>query len=135
MLLADTSGLLALLDRGEPEHASVTSAVEADDGPIVVLDFALAELDYLVLTRLGPKAELGLLEQLTEGVFVREPVTEADLRRAAAIGRRYREHALGLTDTAQMAVAERLGCPVLTLDRRHFELFRDKKGRPLTLLP
>ena len=135
MLLADTSGLLALLDRGERDHTRVTEAVEEDAGPLLVLDLALAELDHLVLSRLGTKAELGLLEQLAEGVFVREPVSEADLRRAMAIARRYREHALGLTDTAQMAVAERLACPVLTLDRRHFELFRDKKGRPLTLLP
>ena len=40
-----------------------------------------------------------------------------------------------MTDAAVMGVAERLGAPVLTLDRRHFGAFRDRKGTALALLP
>ncbi len=62
--------------------------------------------------------------------------TGGDLRRAAEISARYPEHQLGLTDTTLLAVAERLhGTPVVMLDRGHFSLFRDRKGKPLQLLP
>jgi len=49
---------------------------------------------------------------------------------------KYRDLQLGLTDTALMAVAERLGpAPVLTLDRRRFAPFRTKRRGALRLLP
>jgi uncharacterized protein len=49
---------------------------------------------------------------------------------------RLAEHQLGITDATLMALAERLDrCPVLTLDRRHFSIFRDRRGRSLRLLP
>ena len=38
MILADTSGLLALLDEGEPRHEEVRGAVEADSGPLLTID-------------------------------------------------------------------------------------------------
>ena len=134
MLLCDTSGLLALLDSGERAHRRVRNAVETNAGPLLAIDFVLAELDHLLLHRLGPSAEGRFLEQVAKGVFLREGVSDPDFARASTIARRYREHEIGLTDAALMAVAERLRCPVLTLDR-HFELFRDRRGSPLTLVP
>ena len=135
MILADTSGLLALLDSGEPEHRLVSRAIEKERGPLVVIDVVLAETDYLIRTRLGREAARAFLDQVLEGVFLREEVTDGDLRRAAEIDDRYRDQDHGLTDACLMAVAERLSRRVLTLDRRHFEPFRTKKGNPLELLP
>ena len=135
MIVADTSGLLALLDEGEAEHARVRQAVEKHSGPLVTTDLVLAKLDYLLLKRLGPDAEIAFVEQLVEGALLRELVTDADLAHAAAINLKYRDLELGLTDTALMAVAERLGpAPVLTLDRRHFAPFRTKRRGALKLL-
>lgn len=45
------------------------------------------------------------------------------------------DQSLGLTDATLMALAERLRAPVLTLDWRHFGLYRDRRGKPLELLP
>jgi predicted nucleic acid-binding protein len=136
VIIADTSGLLSLLDRGEPEHSRVLRVLQARPGPLLVTDFVLAETDYLILKRLGAKAERDFVDQLNEGVLVREAVTGADLRRAAEILGRYPEHDLGLTDATVMAVAERLKkAAVLTLDRRHFSVFRTRGGQALTLLP
>ena len=136
MMVLDTSGLLALLDSGEREHARSSDAVRKDRGPLVVIDFVLAETDYLVLHRLGRAAERGFLAQLLEGVFLREAVTDADLRRAQEIAERFGDQDLGLTDASLMAVTERLdGHKVLTLDRRHFAPFLDRRGRPLDLHP
>jgi uncharacterized protein len=136
MIVLDTSGLLALLDRGEPEHTRAMAAVEKDGGPLILLDMVLAETDYLILRRLGREAERAFLAQILDGVFVREPVTEHDLQRADEIIEAYRDHPIGLTDASVLAVAERLGeRRVLTLDHRHFRAFRDRKGRALELLP
>lgn len=136
MIVLDTSGLLALLDRGEPDHARAMRAIAAHRGPLVAIDFVLAETDYLVLRRLGRRAERNFVDQLLQGVFLREPLAEADLRRAREIALRFGDQDIGLTDAAVMAVAERLGTSrVLTLDLRHFAPFRDRRGRPLELLP
>jgi predicted nucleic acid-binding protein len=135
VIVADTSGLVALLDAGEAEHARVHEALEGDSGPLVTTDFVLAETDYLILRRLGDEAERAFVSQLRDGTVHREAVTRADLDRAAEILERYADHHLGLTDASLMAVAERLRARVLTLDRRHFSIFRDRKGRALSLLP
>jgi hypothetical protein len=136
VILVDTSGLLALLDRGEPEHARVTAALRHERGPLVVTDLVLAEADFLILKRLGRAAEGEFVAQVVEGVFLREAVTDLDLRRAQEIGSRYADLALGLTDATLMALGERLRVRrVLTLDRRHFATFRDHRGRALELVP
>lgn len=135
MILADTSGLLALLDRGEPRHDDACAAVEADSGPLLTIDFVLAETDFLLRSRLGDRAAQAFLEQLSAGALQREAVEAPDLLRAVAILDQFRDQAFGLTDATLMSVAERLGAPVLTLDRRHFGVFRDRKGAALVLLP
>ncbi len=96
----------------------------------------LAELDYLLLRRLGRKAEGNFLAQLVSGAIVREPTTDADITRAREIVLRFDDQELGLTDAALMAVAERLQTRrVLTLDHRHFAAHRDRKGRAIEILP
>jgi predicted nucleic acid-binding protein len=135
VIVLDTTGLVALLDRGERSHIRVRQLIDSEPGPLLVLDLVLAETDHLILHRLGAKAERAFLAQLMEGGLVREPLTHDDLQRVAAIATRFSDHAFGLTDCAVMAVAERLGAKVLTLDRRHFSLFRTRRGKALTLLP
>jgi len=135
VILLDTSGLLAALDRGEPDHARVQRAIESHPGPLLVLDVVLAETDFLVLKRLGRKAERAFLDQLVGGVLHRESLRDGDLKRAREIVEWFDDQAVGLTDAALMAVAERLAVPVLTLDRRHFVSFRTRRGKALTLLP
>lgn len=136
VLLVDSSGLLAAIDAGEPEHGRVSELIARDRRPLVVTDYVIAEVDYLVMHRLGLQAEHAFIEQVLDGIFSREPVTDADLRRALEIGARFSEHNLGITDATMMAVGERLGArQVLTLDRRHFSVYRNRRGRALDLLP
>jgi predicted nucleic acid-binding protein len=136
MIVLDTSGLLCLLDAGEKEHKRAAAVLEGDPGPFVTIDFVLAETDYLILRRLGAAAERAFLAQVIAGAILREEVGTADLRRARSIAEHYQDHDLGLTDAALMAVCERLDSRrVLTLDHHHFAIFRDRRGRPLQLLP
>lgn len=136
VLLVDSSGLLSAIDAGEPDHARVRAWLEQDRRPLIVTDYVVAEVDYLVLRRLGFEAEQAFVDQILDGTFRREPVGDADIQRAQQIAARFKDQALGLTDASLMALSERLGArDVLTLDHRHFSLFRDSKGRALRLLP
>jgi len=136
MLLVDSSCLLAALDAGEPDHKRVHEIIARQATTLLVTDFVLAEVDYLVLKRLGVGAEQDFIQQVLDGIFVREPITAEDLLRASEIASDYSEHRLGITDTSLMALSERKRVhEILTLDRRHFGLFRDRRGGAPTLLP
>jgi predicted nucleic acid-binding protein len=135
-MLVDSSGVLAALDAGEPDHEDVLAAIEADERPLRITDFVIAEVDFLILKRLGPAAEQRFLEQINEGIFRRETVTDDDVLRATEIIEQFEEHRFGITDATIMALSERLGISeVLTLDARHFTVFRDRRGKALTILP
>ena len=69
----------------------------------------LPEIDYLVASELGPRAQEGFLADLADGSFAVEHGRHEDLVRAQAIGRKYRSLRLGLVDAVVIAVAERTG--------------------------
>lgn len=136
MIIADTSGLLALFNRSEPRHAEVRDAVGAADETLVVSPFVLAELDYLVSTRLGVDAELAVLEEVAGGAYVLPTWDVDDTREAAEVVARYADQAVGLTDASLVVLADRYRTRrVLTLDRRHFEVLRPLGGGRFRLLP
>jgi hypothetical protein len=126
----------ALVDRGEPAHRRAHRAIARKRGPLVVIDLVLAETDHLVLRRVGRAAEHAFVAQLVKGVFLREPLQDADLTGAQRILRRCSDQDLGLTDACVRAVADRLRTRrILTLDHRHFGTYRDARGHGHELLP
>ncbi len=136
MIIADTSGLLAFFNRSEPRHAAVTEAIEASPGPVVVSPFVLAELDYLVATRMGVEAELSIMTELASGAYALAEFGVTDLAMAAEIIDRYRDPQIGLTDASLVVLADRFRTSkVLTLDRRHFSVLRALSGEPFEILP
>ena len=57
-LICDTGGIDALYDADDIHHIAVRAVVEAEAGPLYLPSILLAELDYLLTTRLGPDAAL-----------------------------------------------------------------------------
>ena len=134
MILADTSGLLSLYNRREPTHPSVAEAVAQEQGPLVVSPYVVAELDYLVSTRLGADAEQRVLAELASPAYVLAAIDRDDLRACTELVSRY--PGIGVTDASMLVLADRLGIDrVLTLDRRHFEMVRSPSGRALAIVP
>ena len=134
MILADTSGLLSLYNRREATHPSVAEAVAQEPGPFVVSPYVVAELDYLVATRLGADAEQRVLAELASPAYVLAAVDRDDLRACTDLISRYA--GIGVTDASMLVLADRLGIDrVLTLDRRHFEAARTPSGRALAIVP
>lgn len=132
MITLDTSALLALLNRGDPQHDRIVSQVAAEPGPFVLPVSMLGELGYLVERR-APFGALAAFLRDIENAAYRLDCGEQDFPRISALVARYADLPLGLVDAAVIACAERNGGRVLTLDLRHFGVVA-REGR-LTILP
>lgn len=136
MIVADTSGLLALFNAREPRHDDVRKAVERDPDPMVVSPYVVAEIHYLVATRLGVDAELKVLNELAGGAYHLAGMEETDLQAAAAVVEQYRDQDIGVTDASLVVLAARHRTKsILTLDHRHFSVLRPLGGGRFRLLP
>jgi hypothetical protein len=136
VIVADTSGLLALFNRREPAHEAVREAVEAAVEPLVVSPYVLAEVDYLVGTRLGVEAELQVLNELAGGAYLLAGLDARDVGAAAALIDRYRDQDIGVADASIVILADRHRTrSVLTLDHRHFSVLRPLDGGRFRVLP
>lgn len=136
MLICDTSGLLAYFDASDAHHARVAATIAVDPGPFVVSPYVLAELDYLVATRRGVAAEVGVLAELAGGAWDLPGLDAADLRQAQAVIHRYQDQGIGLADASLAVLAARYRTErLLTLDHRHFRVVRTLAGKPFKLLP
>lgn len=136
MILLDTSGLLAAIDSSQNQHAEAAAALREAGGPLLLSPFVLAELDYLLASRVSAKAQRALLDEVARGAYQLESFTAADVASATAVIRRYRNLVIGLADASIVVLAERHGLlDVLTLDRRHFQVLRGPEGRRFRLRP
>jgi predicted nucleic acid-binding protein len=96
----------------------------------------LAEIDYLLRSRIGNRAVSKFLEGIQTGGYVLESFTAADVNRCYSLLQTYASLNLGLADAAVIATADRLGTRrILTVDERHFRAVRCVAGAPFTLLP
>jgi uncharacterized protein len=136
VIIADTSGLLALFNKVEPDHSQVAQLVIAGNDQLVVSPYVLAELDYLVGTRIGTTAELAVLRELATGAYHLATIDLDQLATAADLVDRYRDQQISLTDASLVVLAERYRTRrVLTLDRRRFTMLRPLAGGTFELLP
>ena len=135
-MIVDTSALLAFFDTDEPDNAAVTTIVESATETLVVSPYVLAELDYLVASRLGVSAELAVLRELAGGAWDLAAFAAADLAQARAIVERYADQSIGLADASIVILAARYQTrTVVTLDRRHFGVVRPIDGGVFKILP
>lgn len=124
--LLDTGFLLAVIDADDSLHAACASALEAESAPLLP-DVVLPELAYLILRELGYPALTTLLRSVATGELVQLKSAPQDLERAAEILEKYADSRVDFVDCAIVAMAERLNLnKILTVDRRHFTMFRPK---------
>lgn len=136
MLILDTSGLLAAIDSAQHQHAQAREALESEAGPFLLSPFVLAELDYLLATKVGALEQLALLAEVARGAFRPEPFTNADVGAALDTLERYKDLDLGIADASNAVLAARHATrDILTLDERHFRAVTTPEGTPFSLLP
>jgi uncharacterized protein len=121
LIVADTGAIVALIDSDDRHHEVVRDLHAADPGAWILPWAILPEVDYLLATQVGVRAQDAFLTDVASGAFVVDWGHPGDLQRARALHTKYRKLALGLVDGVVMAVAERLGAEaIVTLDLRHF---------------
>jgi predicted nucleic acid-binding protein len=136
VILLDTSGLLAAIDASQRRHDEAAAALNEADPPWILSPFVLAEIDYLLATRVDVMAEQALLGEVSRGVYRLEPFDADSVGEANRVIGRYRDLTIGLADASIAVLATRYGVrDVLTLDERHFRAMRGPGGRPFRLLP
>ncbi len=135
-MIADTSALLAFFDRDEPDHEAVARILGDTTEPLVVSPYVVAELDYLVASRLGTPAELAVLDELAGGAWELAGFGVDDVTQARAVIERYADQSIGIADASNVVLAMRYRTrTVVTLDHRHFDVLRPLDGGRFALLP
>lgn len=109
--------------------------MEEVQAPYLLSPFVLAELDYLLATRVSQAAQEALLGEVARGAFRLETFTSHDVQRALAVMQKYSDLEIGLADASIVVLAERHGSDrVLTLDERHFRVLQ-ADSEPFRLIP
>jgi predicted nucleic acid-binding protein len=127
VIVLDTSGLVAFVDRRDSSHLAAFSTLKRDRGIRVIPATTLCESTYLIDRNLGMVALAALIEDIQVGAYLVD-CGENDFSRIRELVFRYRDLRLGFADAAVIACAERLGAPVLTFDKRHFSVVA-REGR------
>ncbi len=134
-VLLDTGFLLAVLDADDDLHDVCVAALQEEAEPLLP-DMVLPELAFMVLRELGYPVLVRFLRSLSGGELAVVRATEQDLTRTAAVLEKYADSRVDFVDCVIVAVAERLNVRrVLTVDRRHFGLFRPKHCPAFEIAP
>lgn len=135
-LVLDAGVLFAQADAADPEHEVAATLLQAETGPLITSQFALAEADYLILDRLGVDAEAAFLDDLVAGTFLADCLDRDELRAARDLAHRYRDLELGIADASLLVLAARhRTVRIATLDRNDFLAVRPLYGDAFELLP
>lgn len=119
VITIDTSGIMALVNRLDPNHAHAEAALRRQHGDFFIPVGVLTEMGYMIERKLGQRALQLFLADLVAGAYELDCAT-GDLPRVVQLTRRYADLPLGMADAMVIACAERHGGRVLTFDHRHF---------------
>ena len=132
--VVDSGALYAAVDLDDANHGPCVRVLQEPGLRLVIPALVIAEVTYLVATRLDPLTEARFLTSLAD-YEVRCPEPD-DWKRISALVAKYRNLPLGGTDASVIVLAERLRTSlIITTDLRDFGVVRDAAGHPFQLLP
>ena len=133
--LLDTGVLLAAIAENDALHE--ICALALDEEPDLLLpEVVLPELAYLLIRDMGYAPLVGFLRSVATGDLPTVSLKPTDFERAAELVEKYADAHIDFVDCAIVALAERLNITrVLTVDRRHFSLFRPRHCQTIEIVP
>jgi hypothetical protein len=132
-VLVDAGPLVALLDRGDPEHEWCVAALKTLRDPLVTVWPAFTEAMYL----LGASwpAQKALWSRLETDALALAPLDETDAPGMRVLMEKYRDLPMDLADASLVHVAERESLTeIFTLDRTRFSIYRPGRRRRFSLV-
>ena len=134
--LLDSGFLYGFIDEADEYHESVSEVLSKIREPIILPIPAITEIAYFVSKNLGIEALANFLDELSVTDFILETPTHEDYKRAAEILRKYDDANIDFVDALIVAIAERLKITkILTVDRRHFGVFKPAHCEAFEILP
>ena len=135
-MIIDTSALLAYFDTAEPDHQAVTRIIERSNELLVISPYVVAEVEYLVATRVGVEAELTVLRELSTGAWELASFGVPELKQAVSVITKFYDQRIGVADASNVVLADRYGTRrIVTLDHRHFSVLRPISGGRFSVAP
>ena len=134
-MLVDAGGLIAIIDRSDPDHAACVAQLQGRRGKLLTTWAALAETHHVVGIRLGQHRQGALLDLLGSNLIGVVELGDDAVEPVVARMRRYADAPMDLADATLVEAAERTGdLEILTLDE-HFHAYRLANGKHLRVLP
>lgn len=134
--ILDSGFLYAQLNGKDSWHEAVGSVILQPNELIILPIPAITEVTFLLQRDLGKYAVWEFIETLTETRIRLETPTSLDYRRAADVLRNYNDANIDFVDALIVALAERLDITkILTVDRRHFSIFKPKHCEAFEIFP
>ena len=130
----DSGFLYALIDKTDEYSQEVNQAL-IDVYEEVIFPVP-AETAYFVSRNLGANSLANFLADIPKMGLIFETPTFEDYTRSAEILRKYNDANIDFVDACIVAMAERLNVTkILTVDRRHFSVFKPKHCKSFEILP
>ena len=134
--LLDSGFLFGFIDETDKNNEQIGEILENIIEPIVLPVPAIREVAYFVSKYLGVVALANFLDETSQTDFVLETPTSEDYKRAADVLRKYNDANIDFVAALIMVIAERLKITkILTVDRRHFGMFRPAHCEAFEILP
>ncbi len=134
--LIDSGFLYALIDETDEHSARVSEAIDPLYEPIYLPAPAITETAYFVQKNLGQDGLAKFVTSLRQMEMTIVSPDGQDLDRAGEILNEYLDQDIDFVDAIIMSMAERLNITkILTIDHRHFSLFRPKHCNAFEILP
>lgn len=135
MILTDAGPLVAIIDRGEPDHGRCRKALQTLTGPLLTTWPAFTEAMYLLGDAAGWAGQEPLWRMVRRGDLQIAAVEPRMLATMSGLMKKFRDLPMYLADASLVALAEERGLTrVFTLDS-HFRAYRPAKGKSFSVIP
>lgn len=134
MILIDAGPLVALLHRGDRNHARCVAVLRSLREPVSTTWPVLSEAMHLL--RFSWEAQDALWDLIVTHALRLIPIDTTDVPRMRQLMHKYKDLPMDLADAALVRVAEReVIRRVFTIDRRDFTLYRPAKIGRFQIIP
>lgn len=131
MILVDTGFWLALANRRDRFHRTAKAVLAKASDPLVTTWPVLTETCHLLVSRLGPEAEIRFIRTARAGAFETFALQTRHFPRIEELMTKYRDLPMDLADASLVLLAEELGSGrILSTDQRDFRTYRWKNRKP-----
>jgi len=133
-VIIDTGPWVALIDQSEAKHDECTDWFRRFEGKMFTSEAVLTEV--LFLLNFSYPAQSAAIDFVLNGAITIVPLSLESLKTAKGLMRKYANVPMDYADATLVCLAEDLSIVhMVTLDRRHFSIYRLPSKKSFLLLP